>query len=246
MHDATKTSGGLLRQTWWRARDYASVLAWQASGIVSRVDPDDPAAARAPGGATRRPGPRGVRVVALPAPAGHAPARPRCAGPRAAGPGQQPPARPARCERARSVPRRARPARRRRRRAQQGRADRQARHAAGGPRRPDRLDDRDQHPVRRVVVRALVRRPRRCARSSRATPPSSRSTPSARSTTGSRRCTAGGTRTSRPGARSTAPPRSCSTRRGTSVRWRTRACTRSCWSGSSALTQPRGSCSTRV
>ena len=33
--------GGLLRQTWWRARDYTSVLGWQAAGIVSRVDPDD-------------------------------------------------------------------------------------------------------------------------------------------------------------------------------------------------------------
>ncbi|GEK19839.1 esterase/lipase family protein [Cellulomonas xylanilytica] len=41
MPDATSSPGGLLRQTWWRARDYAAVLAWQAAGILSSVDPDD-------------------------------------------------------------------------------------------------------------------------------------------------------------------------------------------------------------
>ena len=57
MHDATRTSGGLLRQTWWRARDYAAVLGWQAAGIVSRVDPD----------ALRRPeNPVGPPVVLVP------------------------------------------------------------------------------------------------------------------------------------------------------------------------------------
>ena len=40
MHDATKPSGGPLRRTWWRARDYAAVLGWQAAGLTSRVDPD--------------------------------------------------------------------------------------------------------------------------------------------------------------------------------------------------------------
>ncbi|MBO3084260.1 alpha/beta hydrolase [Cellulomonas sp. zg-ZUI188] len=30
-----------MRRTWWRVRDYAAVLAWQAAGIVSRVDPQD-------------------------------------------------------------------------------------------------------------------------------------------------------------------------------------------------------------
>lgn len=38
--DVTRSSGGLLRQTWWRVRDYTAVLAWQAAGILSRVDPD--------------------------------------------------------------------------------------------------------------------------------------------------------------------------------------------------------------
>jgi triacylglycerol lipase len=32
---------GVLRQTWWRVRDYAAVLGWQAAGILSRVDPHD-------------------------------------------------------------------------------------------------------------------------------------------------------------------------------------------------------------
>ncbi|KRD44994.1 hypothetical protein ASE38_13370 [Cellulomonas sp. Root930] len=31
----------IARQTWWRVRDYAAVLGWQAAGIVSRTDPDD-------------------------------------------------------------------------------------------------------------------------------------------------------------------------------------------------------------
>ena len=39
--DATTHPGGLLRTTWWRVRDYAAVLGWQAAGIVSRVDPQD-------------------------------------------------------------------------------------------------------------------------------------------------------------------------------------------------------------
>ncbi|NUU17845.1 hypothetical protein HP550_11360 [Cellulomonas humilata] len=31
----------IARTTWWRVRDYAAVLGWQAAGIVSRTDPDD-------------------------------------------------------------------------------------------------------------------------------------------------------------------------------------------------------------
>lgn len=40
MPDASRQPGRLFRQTWWRARDYATVLRWQAEGIVSRVDPE--------------------------------------------------------------------------------------------------------------------------------------------------------------------------------------------------------------
>ena len=40
MPDASPLPGRLLRQTWWRARDYAAVLRWQAEGALSRVDPE--------------------------------------------------------------------------------------------------------------------------------------------------------------------------------------------------------------
>jgi pimeloyl-ACP methyl ester carboxylesterase len=35
------TRSSVARRTWWRARDYASVLAYQAAGIRSRTDPSD-------------------------------------------------------------------------------------------------------------------------------------------------------------------------------------------------------------
>lgn len=41
MPDATPLPGRLLRQTWWRARDYAAVLRWQAEGALARVDPEE-------------------------------------------------------------------------------------------------------------------------------------------------------------------------------------------------------------
>ncbi|MEZ0447970.1 esterase/lipase family protein [Cellulomonas sp. ICMP 17802] len=40
MPDATPGAGRLLHRTWWRARDYAAVLRWQALGLMSRVDPE--------------------------------------------------------------------------------------------------------------------------------------------------------------------------------------------------------------
>ncbi|RXR26368.1 alpha/beta hydrolase [Oerskovia turbata] len=39
--DLSERLGLGLRRTWWRARDYACVLHWQATGLVSRVSPDD-------------------------------------------------------------------------------------------------------------------------------------------------------------------------------------------------------------
>ncbi len=40
MPDPSPPPAGLLRQSWWRARDYAAVVRWQAQGLVSRVDPE--------------------------------------------------------------------------------------------------------------------------------------------------------------------------------------------------------------
>jgi triacylglycerol lipase len=40
MPDETPRLRRLLRETWWRARDYSAVLRWQATGMVSRVDPE--------------------------------------------------------------------------------------------------------------------------------------------------------------------------------------------------------------
>ncbi|WP_315095488.1 hypothetical protein [uncultured Cellulomonas sp.] len=40
MPDVSAVTAAALRTTWWRVRDYAAVLRWQATGIVSRVDPD--------------------------------------------------------------------------------------------------------------------------------------------------------------------------------------------------------------
>jgi len=41
MPDASPLAGRLLRQSWWRARDYATVLRWQAEGVLARVDPEE-------------------------------------------------------------------------------------------------------------------------------------------------------------------------------------------------------------
>ena len=41
MRDARRRPRQVLRRTWWRARDYACVIRWQVTGVLSPVHPDD-------------------------------------------------------------------------------------------------------------------------------------------------------------------------------------------------------------
>ena len=219
-------SPGAARHLWWRVRDYASVLRWQA-GQPARVGrlPRPRAARRS----ARRARAGRVGAVAVPASGGRDAPRARCAGARDPCPRVQPTTRRRHGTGARSVPRRARPARRRAGRAQQGWPRRQARHAAARPAGPDRVDGGREHAVLGFGLRALdphavgpgvraVRRDdRRAGRRGRGEPPDHV-----------------GPRVLGPAHPRRQPPGRCATtwcwrRRGTSGRWPTRSSRRSCW-----------------